>query len=380
MKNDRRAQARWVASRQRWQINVQADGERRTFTSSRPGPRGKVECEKKADAWLSGHVSGENIRVDAVAKEYLESVEASCSTSHYNQQEQLCRLHILPVIGRKKIGKLTENDLQMAINKGYKDGLSKKTLSNLRSCLTAIIKYARRSKYTDLRPEDLTIPASAKRSDKEILSPGDVKKLFETDATRWRNKVVSDWLIHAYRVQVLTGLRPGELIGLQWSDIQDGVIHVRRSVNIYGETTQGKNENAVRSIVVSALVAAELDAQKQQLLGAGYPLKLVFPSRTTGKNLRHNEYYVAFRRYQEYNNFSPVISPYEMRHTFVSINDEMPTGLKKQVVGHSRSMDTEGIYGHRKAGDMRRAAEYSDAAFSKILGIGDGVGSKNEDA
>ncbi len=57
-----------------------------------------------------------------------------------------------------------------------------------------------------------------------------------------------------------------------------------------------------------------------------------------------------------------------MRHTFVSINDEMPTGLKKQVVGHSRSMDTEGIYGHKKAGDMRRAAEYSDAAFAKILG------------
>lgn len=377
MRSNRRAQAAWVESRKRWQINVQMDGERRTFTSSRPGPRGKVECEKKADAWLSGQVSGENIRVDTVAKQYLESVETSCSTSHYNQQEQLCRLHILPLIGRKKVAKLTENDLQMVINKGYKDGLAKKTLSNLRSCLTAMIKYARRSKYTDLRPEDLTIPASAKRSDKEILAPVDVKKLFEVDTTQWRNREVSDWLIHAYRVQVLTGLRPGELIGLQWSDIQDGVIHVRRSVNIYGEVTAGKNENAVRSIVVSNLVAAELDAQKQQLLEAGYPLKLVFPSRTTGKNLRHNEYYVAFRRYQEYNGFTPVISPYEMRHTFVSINDEMPTGLKKQVVGHSRSMDTEGIYGHKKAGDMRRAAEYSDAAFAKILGLGDGAGSKN---
>lgn len=378
MKSDRRAQAKWIESRQRWQINVQADGERRTFSSSTPGPRGRVEAEKKADEWLSGRVSDGNIRVDAVAKEYLESVEASCSTSHYNQQEQLCRLHILPLIGRKKVGKLTENDLQMVISRGYKDGLSKKTLSNLRSCLTAMIKYARRSKYTDLRPEDLTIPASAKRSDKEILSPGDVKKLFEIDTTLWRNKEVPDWLIHAYRVQVLTGLRPGELIGLHWSDIQDGVIHVRRSINIYGETTAGKNENAVRSIVVSSLVEAELEAQKQQLLDAGYPLKLVFPSRTTGKNLRHNEYYVAFRRYQEYNGFTPVISPYEMRHTFVSINDEMPTGLKKQVVGHSRSMDTEGIYGHKKAGDMRRAAEYSDAAFAKILGLGDGAGSKND--
>ncbi|MCI9026612.1 MAG: tyrosine-type recombinase/integrase [Lawsonibacter sp.] len=368
MKSERRAQAAWVESRQRWQINVQADGERRTFTSSRPGPRGRVEVEKKADAWLSGQAVGENIRMEALAKQYLESVEAACSTSHYNQQEQLCRLHILPIIGRKKVAKLTENDLQAVINRGYKDGLSKKTLGNLRSCLTAMIKYARRSKYTDLRPEDLVIPASAKRSNKEILSPEDVKKLFEISTTLWRNKEIPDWLIHAYRVQVLTGLRPGELIGLRWDDIRDGVIHVRRSVNIYGETTAGKNENAIRSIVVSSLVATELKAQRQQLVDAGYPLELVFPSRTTEKNLRHNEYYVAFRRYQVYNKFDPVISPYELRHTYVSVNDEMPTGLKKQVVGHSRSMDTEGIYGHKKAGDMRRAAEYSDAAFAKILG------------
>ena len=53
--------------------------------------------------------------------------------------------------------------------------------------------------------------------------------------------------------------------------------------------------------------------------------------------------------------------------TFVSICDEMPDGLKKQVVGHSRNMDTNGIYGHRKTGDLERAAAYSDAAFRAIL-------------
>lgn len=60
-------------------------------------------------------------------------------------------------------------------------------------------------------------------------------------------------------------------------------------------------------------------------------------------------------------------TPYELRHTFVSINDEMPSGLKKMVVGHSQSMDTEGIYGHRKQGDMEKAASYVDRAFGDIL-------------
>ena len=61
------------------------------------------------------------------------------------------------------------------------------------------------------------------------------------------------------------------------------------------------------------------------------------------------------------------ITPYEMRHTFVSVNKEMPEGLKKLVVGHSRDMDTEGTYGHEMAGDLEKAAEYIDAAFRQLL-------------
>lgn len=56
-----------------------------------------------------------------------------------------------------------------------------------------------------------------------------------------------------------------------------------------------------------------------------------------------------------------------MRHTFVSIVDEMPRQLKKMIVGHSESMDTEGINGHEKQGDMQRAATYMNDAFLSIL-------------
>lgn len=49
----------------------------------------------------------------------------------------------------------------------------------------------------------------------------------------------------------------------------------------------------------------------------------------------------------------------------------MPIGLKKKVVGHSQSMDTEGIYGHQKAGDLARAAQYSDNAFKRFLNMDD---------
>lgn len=367
MKSDRRAQAKWIESRQRWQINVQADGERRTFSSSTPGPRGRVEAERKADMWLERRLVSENTSFEIVAKEYLQSIDKSESSSYYRQQEQYIRNHVLPALRRKKISKVTENDLQKIIDAAHKKGLSRKTLSNLRGCLMAIIKYARKGKYTDLRPEDLKIPASAPKSNKKILSQKDLKALLTCDQIEVRGQLRQDWFIHAYRLQVLLGLRPGEVIGLRWSDIKNGTLHVQRSINCAGEVTSGKNDNADRYIALDGLAAAEIEAQKQQLIDAGIPLEWVFPVASTLSPPCQNHYYLSFKRYQKYHGFNPIVSPYELRHTYVSVTDEMPEGLKKKTIGHSKSMDTEGVYGHVKAGDMQRAAAFSNDAFRRIL-------------
>ena len=44
--------AQWLPNQKRWQIKVQKDGQRRTFTSAKPGRTGQREANRKADAWL----------------------------------------------------------------------------------------------------------------------------------------------------------------------------------------------------------------------------------------------------------------------------------------------------------------------------------------
>ena len=44
--------AKWIESARRWQINVQKDGVRKTFTSAKPGRTGQREANRKADDWL----------------------------------------------------------------------------------------------------------------------------------------------------------------------------------------------------------------------------------------------------------------------------------------------------------------------------------------
>lgn len=274
-----------------------------------------------------------------------------------------------PVIGAKRIGKITENDLQLIIDRAYKSGektLAWKTLSNIRATISAFMKYCRKENVTTLYPEDLKIPSGAKRPNKKIVCTNDIQTLFSSELTSRYGKAVPDIHIHAYRFSVLTGIRPGERTGLQWRDISDSKLTIRRSINDAQNVTHGKNQNALRTIYISVLAQKELDAQKSLLGKLGIVSKYVFPD-SDGDFVIQKRFRQRWYQYCAYNNMGRV-TPYEMRHTFVSVNCEMPDGLKKMVIGHSENMDTEGTYGHQKAGDMELAAQYIDEAFKKAIG------------
>lgn len=82
--------------------------------------------------------------------------------------------------------------------------------------------------------------------------------------------------------------------------------------------------------------------------------------------LDNKNYIRAWKRYCEANGIPPT-TLYELRHTYVSINKEMPEGLKKMAIGHSEDMDTEGTYSHAMAGDMEKAANYTGEALKIII-------------
>ena len=76
-----------------------------------------------------------------------------------------------------------------------------------------------------MMPEGLTIPASAARPQKRIVQPCDLIKLFNCNTTIYRGKRIAEPYIHAYRFEVLSGFRPGEIKGLEWSDITGMEVH-----------------------------------------------------------------------------------------------------------------------------------------------------------
>ena len=357
--------AKWMEKQNRWQINVQKDGVRRTFTSSKPGRTGQREANAKADAWLDQGIVNGSLRISTLADEWEAELKETSSTSHHNQYEGFIRLWIKPIIGNVKVSNLNNQHLQNVINAAYKHGLSKKSLSNIQGCLSAFVKYLRKRKATMLIVEDVTIPRQAPVGKRTILQPKDLKILFSSDESLIYGKTRCEIYINAYRFEVLTGLRPGEVIGLKWEDISDECVHVQRSFNKYNELTTRKNENARRVIPLTKLSKYILILQKKLLNENQIVSKFVFANEY-GEHISYHSYYKRWINYRTYHELSSA-SPYELRHTFVSIAKTLPEGLIKSYVGHSKDMDTFGVYGHEVSGEMQQTADLLEDVFTKVI-------------
>lgn len=361
----------WLPNQNRWQIKVQKDGVRRTFTSAKPGRTGQREANRKADAWLDEGISSTTKRCVDVWAEYMISVQATSGSSYAEQVEKFGQNYILPVIGPRRIGDLTTGMLQDVLNRAYKEGclnpdskrrsrgnLSRKTLQGIRGVEVAFVKWARQHKYTALRPEDedLTVPKGARLKGRHILQPDSLRILLSTDTRVVRGKVAPDENIHAYRLAVMTGLRPGELLGLRVGDLDGDRVHIGRAINRQNEETSGKNENAIRTIVLHPLAAAEVRAQlRQRTLEEERPLTDDDPLFLLENQ---QSLYNYWKFYQRSNGIDPPVSLYELRHTFVSlIDDAVPPAQLRRMVGHSRNMDTYGWYSHAVTGRDDAAAQ-----------------------
>ena len=346
----------WQEAYSRWRVAVQKDGQRKYFYSSTPGRTGQREANRKADAWLEDDIGVKVGRVEDVYKLWLDGLKQTTSAGNWEPVESRWRIWVLPIIGKKRVNALTDADLQAIINKAHAAGKSRKTLQLLAGDLRAFCKFCRKAKLSTYLPEDVQIPAGARLKGKKVLQPDDLVKLFSIDTTLYRGKRVHDDFIHAYRFEVLTGLRPGELLGLRWADIKGSTVNLSRAINVKGIETRGKNENAVRSFVLSDVARAVLEAQRAI---TGY-CESVFCLET------ERRYYKRWKVYCAANDLQPV-SLYELRHTFVSVVKTLPAGEVKELVGHSEDMDTFGIYSHTLTGEDIATAQAVNAVFLKLL-------------
>jgi len=323
-----------------------------------------LPCKKREDWGLDDNITNENSRIKVLYNDYIEELKLTTSKGNWSNIDYFGQ-KVLKKIGNKKISDITEQNLQDIINKAFAAGLAKKTLTSLKAMIMQFLKFCRKRKSTNLFPENLYIPKGAKVSKKNILQPDDITKLFTSTHSTYKGKVIDDFFINAYRFQVVTGLRPGELIELRSANIKDGMVYIKGSINMYGERTNGKNNNAIRHFGLSAMGEQIIKDQKALLKKHDIKSKYMFPCEE-GDFMKQQNYAKHWKRYCNYNDI-PYVTPYELRHTFVSIAKNLSEGKIRPLVGHSKNMDTFGTYGHEMNGELKQTASQIDTLFKDIL-------------
>lgn len=350
---------------QRWRIREMRDGKTYSFSSSVPGPKGRKEVQKKYDQWYYGEASGEK-SVLTVSKEFLEDVKARRgeNSPSYEQYECYIRLYIAPKLGQKKMSKVTLRDWQNVINEatGRNKALSDKTLRNLRAIIMSIIKFGYQDYQCELPRGELYIPVGHSKKEKEVLQREDVRRLLEPSRL---------WYHPLFCFLLLTGMRPGEALGLKVSDIESDRVIIRRAINARGRITDGKNDNARRVIPIGTLASSILRKTIQRNEDYNLHTEWIFcsPDGSQGKQNGMRKHWSKLKAERELPG-----TVYSLRHTFITMmKNVLPEQSIKDIVGHSVSMDTFGTYGHILDGDARHSAEVIDLTFGQNLGQNESV-------
>lgn len=306
--------------------------------------------------------------------EYTGAVKDSTRTSYRQHMNN----HIIPALGAVKLSELTPAACQKFINELSRvKGLSAKTVKNVHGVLHHALKQAVRLGYMRMNPtEACTLPRIEKAKIEPLDAP-EIKRLLDVLG----DDVYSDVL----RVDIFTGMREGEILGLQWScvDFDRGTITIEKQLSrprVKGEEyrfTSLKNDKP-RTVQPAPFVMQILKRQRRrqaeqriQAGGAwddcGFP-DLVFTSET-GKYLNYSIVLRHLKKALEAAGL-PEKRFHDLRHTYAVSSLQAGDDVKtvQENLGHHTAAFTLDQYGHVTE-SMRQASAQRMEAFINGLEI-----------
>ncbi len=301
-----------------------------TFEYSRYFP-GSSNAKKFAEA--ANQRARAQVRATPLFSEFAEiwlsEMSAQWRNSHISTIESTLRAHLEPMFGEKEVGSITKAEIlsfrsQLAkVRNGKDKPLSAERINHIMTPLRMILNEAAdRFEFTSpyVGIKSIKVP----RTDVEPFTFDEVKQILETVRPDFKNY---------YIVRFLTGMRTGEIDGLQWQyvDFERRQILVRQAL-VKDELVYTKNDGSFRTIDMSGPVYEALQSQHQ----ATGEFEYVFCTRN-GKPMAHRNitqrvWYPLLRHLGLRKR-----RPYQTRHTAATLwlaSGEAPEWIARQM-GHT---------------------------------------------
>ena len=280
--------------------------------------------------------------------------------------------HIKPYIGNIPLNKLTSLDLQKLYKrllssgridrieaKNQPKGLSPKTVRNINQIISSAIDFAKSHKLILTNPTEACALPKVEHQEMKTLTAEQLAAFFQ--------EAKHSGVFEMYYLELATGLRRGELLGLKWEDVDltSGIIRVRRQIyRIDGKVVEAplKTKNAYRTILIGADAISVLLEQKEKRVG-----DYVFPSPTGGPISPDSVLHMLHRVLKRAG--LPAVRFHDLRHTFATLAIQNGVDIKtvSGMLGHFSAGFTLDTYAHVTTPAQREAANTMANVLSGAL-------------
>lgn len=280
--------------------------------------------------------------------------------------------HIRPDIGDIPLNKLTSLELlklyKQLLSGGrvartesehQPKGLSAKTVRNINQIISSAMELAKSQKLISSNPTDAcALPK---------LEHREMKTLTADQLASFLREAKESGVYEMYYLELATGLRRGELLGLKWDDIDlaNGVIHVRRQIaRINGDVVEAplKTKNAYRTLSIGPDAVSIL-----KTLCINAKNNYVFPSPTGGPISPDSVLHMLHRVLTRAG--LPKVRFHDLRHTFATLALQNGVDVKtvSGMLGHFSAGFTLDTYAHVTTAAQRHAANTIGTVLSGAL-------------
>lgn len=291
-----------------------------------------------------------------------EIIKNSVKPTSFMRKEQVVKYQVLPYIGDCDMTELTSADIQTLLNNlnaSYSYSTTKKAYEAINGCF----KHFCKTTHWDHNPCDgVIVPTTKKKqvSDIRFLSTKQIVD-FENEATRsyGNGTPVYKWG-YLFVVLLYTGMRVGEMLALEWNDVDFD----RKTVTVTKDAVEVPNEQKGSGRVILIQDTPKTDSSNRVIpLNSKSEYAFLQLRKLTG-----NEKYVCassnhnvLRLYNLNKTYHRILQScgiektansgfgiHSLRHTFATMlfRNGCQTKLVSKLLGHSDTAITEKIYIH----------------------------------
>lgn len=350
-----------------WVAQITIDGKRYTFTGK---DRDEVltKLQQMQVAYRRGEfIAPEKTTVADWLRQWLDVYKKpTVSQNTYQSYKNTIEKHVVPSIGEIQLQKLRPIHLQSLYAKLCENGMTRTA-----ALAHAVIRQA----LGQAVEEGLIHKNVADSIDAPRWKPGKARVLSAEEMVRFLEAAADHPLYPAIALEAFTGMRRGEVLGLQWRDIDfdNGVAYVNKAlVEVWGkkQLSTPKTENSARIVPIPEPILELLKEHRRnqekayEVFGWEEMPDFVFTT-SNGTPIQPRNYNRVFQQICKKAGLEGV-TPHTLRHTWATrlLEAGIPPRAVQELLGHASASTTEDIYSHVLPGFRRMVM----GEISKLVG------------